>query len=115
LQSLDIFLNVRGAAELCCCKISKLRGLLKQHGRISGILIDEAEDLPSSAAFRSRFGSLVTAYKLIGYDPCIDYGFIEVNRRLRREHPMIVAGVIEEMAAIGGKAVWDDEKEVASG
>jgi DNA invertase Pin-like site-specific DNA recombinase len=28
--------------------LEKLRGILTQHGRISGILIDEAEDLPSS-------------------------------------------------------------------
>src|SRR6185312_15968413 len=32
--------------------LEKLRALLKVHGRISGILIDETEDLPSSAAFR---------------------------------------------------------------
>jgi len=50
--------------------LEKLRTLLKQHGRISGILIDEAEGLPSSTAFRHRFGTLVSAYRLIGY-PCI--------------------------------------------
>ena len=36
--------------------LEQLRVLLKQHGRISGILIDEAEGLPSSTAFRHRFG-----------------------------------------------------------
>ena len=41
--------------------LEKLRGLLNQHGRISGILIDEAVDFPSSTAFRHRFGSLVSA------------------------------------------------------
>ena len=46
--------------------LEKLRGILTQHGRISGILIDEADDLPSSSAFRNRFGSLVSAYRLIG-------------------------------------------------
>jgi hypothetical protein len=40
--------------------------ILAQHGRISGLLIDEQEDAPSSAAFRHRFGSLVRAYQLIG-------------------------------------------------
>jgi hypothetical protein len=73
--------------------LEKLRGVLNKHGRICGILIDEADDLPSSTAFRSRFGSLVSAYKLIGYDPGIDYDFIEVNRRLRQEHPVLVARV----------------------
>src|SRR5208282_1094142 len=43
--------------------LEKLRGVLNKHGRICGMLIDEAEDLPSSIAFRSRFGSLVSAYR----------------------------------------------------
>ena len=38
--------------------LEKLRTLLKLHGRISGILIDEAEGLPSSTAFSHRFGTL---------------------------------------------------------
>jgi DNA invertase Pin-like site-specific DNA recombinase len=92
--------------------LEKLRGILKNHGRISGILIDEAEDLPSSSAFRSRFGSLVTAYKLIGYEPETDYSFIEVNRRLRREHPQIVSSVIGRIEGLGGKALWDEELEL---
>ena len=89
--------------------LEKLRAVLKQHGRISGILIDEAEELPSSAAFRNRFGSLVTAYKLIGYEPEIDYSFIEVNRRLRKEHPQIVGSVITEIAKLGGLAEWQED------
>ncbi len=67
--------------------LEKLRALLSQHGRISGILIDEADGLPSSTAFRHRFGSLVSAYRLIGYDPQIDYSFIETNRKLRAAAP----------------------------
>ena len=67
--------------------LEKLRGVLNKHGRICGILIDEAEDLPSSTAFSHRFGSLVSAYRLIGYDPGIDYSFIEINRRLRKRAP----------------------------
>ena len=84
--------------------LEKLRGVLNQHGRISGILIDEAEDLPSSAAFRYRFGSLVSAYRLIGYDPEIDYSFIEINRKLRKQHPEIVASVIRKIEALGASA-----------
>jgi DNA invertase Pin-like site-specific DNA recombinase len=56
--------------------LEKLRTLLKMHGRISGILIDEADGLPSSTAFSHRFGTLVNAYRLIGYDSGIDYSFI---------------------------------------
>jgi len=92
--------------------LEKLRGVLNRHGRINGILIDEEEDLPSSAAFRYRFGSLVTAYQLIGYDPEIDYSFIEINRKLRKQHPEIVASVIQWIADLGTQAVWDEEAEL---
>lgn len=89
--------------------LAKLRGLLEQHGRISGILIDEMEDFPSSSAYRNRFGSLVAVYQLIGYDPHIDYSFIEVNRRLRKQRPDIVASVIRKIESLGAQASWDEK------
>jgi len=92
--------------------LGKLRGLLSQHGHINGILIDEADDLPSSAAFRYRFGSLISAYQLIGYDPQIDYSFIEINRRLRKQHPEIVASVITKIEELGAVASWDKKTDL---
>jgi DNA invertase Pin-like site-specific DNA recombinase len=89
-----------------------LREVLNKHGRISGILIDAADDLPSSTAFSHRFGTLVNAYKLIGYNPGIDFNFIEENRRLRKLHPGIVAEVIQKITALGAHAVWDKETEL---
>ncbi|HUD46092.1 MAG TPA: recombinase family protein [Candidatus Baltobacteraceae bacterium] len=92
--------------------LEKLRGVLKQHGRISGILIDETDDLPSSTAFRSRFGSLVSAYQLIGYDSGIDYGFVEINRKLREEHPKIVASVIRQIESLGATMILDEKTQL---
>ncbi|MCI0541073.1 MAG: recombinase family protein [Verrucomicrobiales bacterium] len=92
--------------------LEKLRGLLRQHGHISGIIIDETENLPSSSAFRHRFGSLVSAYRLIGYDPHIDYSFIEINRRLREQHAGIVAFVIQKINELGAVANWDKQSEL---
>jgi DNA invertase Pin-like site-specific DNA recombinase len=89
--------------------LERLRGVLGQHGRICGMLIDEAEGLPSSAAFRGRFGSLVGAYRLIGYDPGIDYSFIEINRRLRKQHPDLVSSVIRQIEGMGAMARWDEK------
>jgi hypothetical protein len=68
------------------------------------------EGFPSSAAYRHRFGSLVSAYRLIGYTPDIDYAFIEINRYLRKKHPEIVAAVIQKLEALGAVATWDDER-----
>ena len=92
--------------------LEKLRELFKQHGRISGILIDETEGLPSSAAFGNRFGSLISAYKLIGYDPGIDFRFIEENRRLRQLRPDIVASVRQKIMELGGTAITDDATDL---
>lgn len=92
--------------------LGKLRELLDLHGKLSGILIDERDDLPSSAAFRHRFGSLVSAYSLIGYSPSTDYSFIEENRMIRRMHPEIVASVVEQLRSIGASVEADEKPEL---
>jgi DNA invertase Pin-like site-specific DNA recombinase len=71
-----------------------LAGLLKEAGSLSGIIIDEATNCPSSSAFSSRFGSLLRAYELVGYTPERDYQYIEINRRLRAMHPDIMLDTI---------------------
>ena len=63
----------------------------QQRGYLSGLIIDETEDLPSSSAYRSRFGSLLRAYQLVGFTPDRDYRYIEINRALRAMHPDVVA------------------------
>jgi DNA invertase Pin-like site-specific DNA recombinase len=92
--------------------LEKLRDVLRQHGRISGVIIDERDDLPSSSVFRNRFGSLVRAYQLIGYVPETDFGFIEVNRYLRQKHPEIVQEVISELAKIGVQVARDPKTKL---
>lgn len=45
-----------------------LRSLLKVHGYLTRRLIDEAPGMPRSAAYAFRFGSVVQAYRRIGYE-----------------------------------------------
>ena len=92
--------------------LEALRGVLKQKGVLSGLIIDEQNDLPSSGAFRHRFGSLLRAYQLIGYEPEHDYRYIEINRRLRKTHPGIVAGIIDGIANCGGHAVQNPNTDL---
>ena len=40
--------------------LERLRGLYQARGSLSGLIIDEAEDLPSSSTYRARFGSLAS-------------------------------------------------------
>lgn len=92
--------------------LTALKDLWSRHGRISGLLIDEQESMPSSAAFRSRFGSLIRAYTLIGYNPQIDYSFVEINRYLRTRHPEIVQDVITRLAGMGVTVERDPATEL---
>lgn len=92
--------------------LEALRGVLNQKGALSGLIIDEQDNLPSSSAFRNRFGSLLRAYHLIGYDPERDYRYIEINRALRQAHPSIVAEIIAGIAGHGGRAIQDAETDL---
>ncbi|MBX9841280.1 MAG: recombinase family protein [Xanthobacteraceae bacterium] len=87
--------------------LNALRSILAHKGCLSGLIIDEAPDAPSSSAYQSRFGSLLRAYQLIGYSPDRDYGYVEVNRHLRRLHPDVVAGVIAGIEQAGGRVTQD--------
>jgi DNA invertase Pin-like site-specific DNA recombinase len=89
-----------------------LRGLLDRHGTLSGIIIDELEAGPSSSAYRTRFGSLIRAYELIGYTPERDYRYVEINRALRQMYPDIIATTLRGIESIGGKVRQDIETDL---
>jgi hypothetical protein len=77
--------------------LEQLRNLYQCHGTLSGILIDETAEMPSSSAYRSRFSSLVRAYKLVGFTPNRDFAFIELNRVLRRVHEQHCEKLLNEL------------------
>lgn len=87
--------------------LDRLSALLAQKGWLSGLVIDEIDDMPSSSTFRHRFGSLVRAYQLVGYAPSRDYRYIETNRVLRALHPDVVGRVISDIQAAGGTVRLD--------
>jgi hypothetical protein len=75
-------------------------------------LIDEVEGMASSSVYRSRFGSLIRAYTLVGYIPEHSYEFIEINRKLRRLHREIVETVIRQISDLGGQISEDSETDL---
>jgi len=87
--------------------IEKLRHLYQHRGFLSGLIIDEAEGMPSSAAYIHRFGSLIRAYEAVGFTPDRDYQFLEVNKFLRTLHPEIIRHTEREIASLGGSVVRD--------
>ncbi|MBL7099970.1 MAG: recombinase family protein [Alphaproteobacteria bacterium] len=83
--------------------LQALRSLLETQGYLSGILIDEADNVPSSSSYRGRFGSLLRAYTLIGYTPDRDFSYVEINRAIRQRHPSLVSDAVAGIEAAGGE------------
>lgn len=78
-----------------------LRCLLQRAGTLSGLIIDEQDDMPSSTAYRSRFGGLIRAYELVGYQPDRNYRYLHINRALRQWRPSVIGDVVERLDNLG--------------
>jgi len=81
--------------------LDRLKALCSRRGKLSGILIDESEELPCQHTYRSRFGGLVRAYQLIGYLPARDYEYVEINRQLRERYPHFVEDTVQQLESVG--------------
>lgn len=88
--------------------LAALKVLLAKTGALSGLIIDEQDGMPSSTAYRSRFGSLLRVYALVGYRPDRDFRYIQINQRLRELFPLVVADIAMGIQAAGGVVAAPD-------
>lgn len=113
LVSPELFFVARGVIQERNRRLSneemlaRLRKLAEQHPTLSGHLIDATEGMPLSAAYRTRFGSLLEAYRQAGYAPDRDFGFVEINRRLRSTHPTLLSDLVGRLNGIGATVSQD--------
>lgn len=113
IVSRDVFLEVRRRIAQRSEKVSDaqmlelLRRLLERAGDLSALIIDEQEEMPPSSAYRQRFGGLVRAYRLVGYDPGRDYRYLDINRQLRAGRPQVVEAVVSALTGVNGKVERD--------
>ncbi|PYD10131.1 recombinase family protein [Pseudomonas syringae pv. pisi] len=89
-----------------------LRALLQKAGSLSGMLIDEQDNMPSSTVYISRFGGLLRAYTLIGYAPDRDYRYLDINRSLRQLHPQVFEAVIKHLENAGASVEISAQNDV---
>lgn len=109
----DIFYTAQGIIRARCRKysndelIEQLRNLFKSRGFLSGVVIDEADGMPSSTVYAHRFGSLIRAYQMVGFSPGRDFRYLEINRFIRQLHPRVRADTEERVAHVGGRVYRD--------
>lgn len=118
IVSPELFEAARSIVEQRSAKLSDdemlalLTKIFNQNGYLSGLIIDEAEGCPSSSSFRTRFGSLLRAYALVGFSPDHDYRYLETNRTLRAMYPGIIQSVLDGIAESGGSVELDAETDL---
>jgi DNA invertase Pin-like site-specific DNA recombinase len=116
--SQELFYTAQGIIcerNRCCTDeemISRLKVLMEQHPTLSAGLIDAADGTPTSATYRSRFGSLIRAYRLAGYVPDRNYEYVEINRHLRDMHPRLVEDVVQKLDAAGASVTRDSDTDL---
>ena len=86
--------------------------ILEQRGSLSGMIIDEIDECPSSSSYRSRFGSLLRAYALVGFSPDHDYRYLETNQKLRALHPGVLATIRAGIERAGGLHTIDPSTDL---
>jgi DNA invertase Pin-like site-specific DNA recombinase len=92
--------------------ISRLRSLFESRGFLSGLIINETDGMPPTSIYSHRFGSLIRAYRMVGFTPDRDYRYLETNQFLRRFHPEIVNQCESQIASLGGMVRRDPATDI---
>jgi DNA invertase Pin-like site-specific DNA recombinase len=58
--------------------LDKLRSLLRREGRLTIKIMQAAKDVPHESVYADRFGSLVNAYRKVGFEPPHRYRISEI-------------------------------------
>ncbi len=87
-----------------------LRDLYASQGRLSALIIDEADFLPPSSLISNRFGGLLRVYQMIGYTPKRDFQYVAINQRLRSLHAEIVTDVVCDIEKLCGRRIPIDRE-----
>lgn len=81
--------------------LEDLRSALASEGRLTAAMIRRRRFRYSYWTYLQEFGSLLNAYRLIGYEPEDDYSYVNQNRALRDIRWKLLAEIGERAQALG--------------
>ena len=94
--------------------LARLESLLREKGRLSATLIDEADYLPDNSTYALRFGSLRNAYKLISYRPRTNFRYVDRGVFLSAKIKEAATDLIKLVERGGGSAAFDEAAEIVT-
>ena len=87
--------------------LDRLSTLRRRKGRLSNDIIIAAKNVPDTSTYIRRFGSLTTAYDLIGFRPKPRYLWAAAETRMRTIIDAAVAEIVSKIVRSGGSAAFD--------
>jgi hypothetical protein len=88
--------------------LARLRDYVAAYGRVSVRDCCGNKKLPSVHVLWKRFGGIIAARRLIGYNSGFNYG-LEMRRKLRKRHTDIVRWVVHRIEAVGAHVSCDEK------
>jgi DNA invertase Pin-like site-specific DNA recombinase len=92
--------------------LDRLREMLAREGKLSARLIDKTKGMPCCETYRIHFGSLVRAWRLVGYELGRDFAYVLANKVLRSKRPEMVSRIVEIIEHVGGATQIDTRNSV---
>lgn len=93
----------------------RLRKTLLKEGRLSINIIDRTPGLPCVATCQTHFGSIRNLYRLLGYTPKRNYGFLDSRRIWSEQKTMLASRIGAAIRKAGGRTStggWTDSMRV---
>ena len=90
--------------------LEELRVILKQYGYLSGSLLKRLKAAPERT--HRRFGSLLIAYRQVGFTPPRDANHFEVSHRLSKINQRLMDEILRQIEALGAHATWCDRQHL---
>ncbi|MGY3605889.1 recombinase family protein [Bradyrhizobium sp. Lot33] len=87
--------------------LDRLAALGREKGHLTRAIVAAAEDMPSTEAYRRRFGSLMAAYELSGYQPAPRQRRAAKTAQYRIALDRIAAEIVAAIERLGGRAIVD--------
>jgi Recombinase len=87
--------------------LERLAALQREKGHLTKVIVDASEDMPSAETYRRRYGSLMAAYNLIGYQPEPRRRFAETAARVRSKLKNVAFEIVVTIERMGKRAEID--------
>ncbi|MEI9413048.1 recombinase family protein [Mesorhizobium salmacidum] len=92
--------------------LAALKKVLAREGALSSSIINAAADCPAASQYHYRFGSVLKAYELVGYQPPKNWQFITSKERLASVRAQAIGDLLDAIERIGGKATYDTQNDL---